>query len=133
MFFLMLKVRKCEYKQLVMNGHLCCIFTVRNLPGKGRLWPLAAINSEVVVMNKNDNGSDEKPDWINSANDRKTPFTEEEIDTFVEDFILGLDEQEWLSITAEHGEEKARERIRTAFVNMDENNLVNMSPKGSVN
>ena len=84
-------------------------------------------------MNKNDNGSDEKPDWMNPANDRKTPFTEEEIDTFVEDFILGLDEQEWLSITAEHGEEKARERIRAAFVNMDENNLVNMSPKGSVN
>jgi hypothetical protein len=84
-------------------------------------------------MNKNDNGSDEEPDWINPANDRKTPFTEEEIDTFVEDFILGLDEQEWLSITAEHGEEKARELIKTAFVTMDENNLVNMSPKGSVN
>jgi len=81
----------------------------------------------------NDNGSDEKPDWMSPANDRKTPYTEKEIDTFVEDFILGLDEQEWLSITAEYGEEKARERIRTAFVNMDENNLVNMSPKGSVN
>jgi len=84
-------------------------------------------------MNKNDNGSDEEPDWINPANDRKTPFTEEEIDTFVEDFILGLDEQEWLSITAEHGEEKAREQIKTAFITMDENNLVNMPPKGSVN
>jgi hypothetical protein len=84
-------------------------------------------------MNKNGNGPDKEPDWMNPANDRKTPFTEEEIDTFVEDFILGLDEKEWLSITAEHGEEKARERIRTAFVNMDENNLVNMSPKGSVN
>ena len=84
-------------------------------------------------MNKNDNGSDEEPDWINPANDRKTPVTEEEIDTFVEDFILGLDEQEWLSITAEHGEEKARELIKTAFVTMDENNLVNMPPKGSVN
>ena len=80
----------------------------------------------------NDNGSDEKPDWMNPANDRKTPYTEKEIDTFVEDFILGLDEQEWLSITAEYGEEKARERIRTVFINMDENNLVNMSPKGSV-
>ena len=81
----------------------------------------------------NDNGSDEKPDWVNPANDRKTPYTETEIDTFVEDFILGLDEQEWLSITAEYGEEKARERIRTAFINMEENNLVNISPKGSVN
>jgi len=84
-------------------------------------------------MNKNGNGPDKEPDWVNPANDRKTPYTEEEIDTFVEDFIRGLDEQEWLSITAEYGEEKARQRIRTAFVNMDENNLVNMSPKGLVN
>jgi hypothetical protein len=84
-------------------------------------------------MNENDNGFDKKPDWMNPANDRKTPYTEEEIDTFVEDFVLGLDEQEWLSITAEHGEEKAREMIRTAFVDMDENSLVNMRPKGSVN
>jgi len=84
-------------------------------------------------MNKNGNGPAKEPDWVNPANDRKTPYTEEEIDTFIEDFIRGLDEQEWLSITAEYGEEKARQRIRTAFVNMDENNLVNMSPKGSVN
>ena len=84
-------------------------------------------------MNKNGNGPDKEPDWVNPANDRKTPYREEEIDTFVEDFIRGLDEQEWLSITAEYGEKKARQRIRTAFVNMDENNLVNMSPKGSVN
>ena len=84
-------------------------------------------------MNKNGNGPDKEPDWVNPANGRKTPFTEDEIDTFVEDFIRGLDEQEWLSITAEYGEEKARQRIRTAFVKMDENNLVNMSPKGSVN
>ena len=84
-------------------------------------------------MNTNDNGSDEEPDWINPANDRKTPYTEEEIDTFVQDFILSLDKEEWLSITAEYGAEKARERIRNAFVNMDENNLINMSPKGSLN
>jgi hypothetical protein len=82
---------------------------------------------------KNGNGPDKEPDWVNPANDRKTPYTEEEIDTFVEDFIRDLDEEEWLSITAEYGEEKARQRIRTAFVKMDENNLVNMSPKGSVN
>ena len=82
---------------------------------------------------KTGNGPDKEPDWVNPANDRKTPYTEEEIDTFVEDFIRGLDEQEWLSITPEHGEEKARELIKTAFVTMDKNNLVNMPPKGSVN
>ena len=85
------------------------------------------------MINKNGNDPDKEPDWMNSANDRKTPYTEEEIDTFVEDFIRCLDEEEWLSITAKYGDEKARQRIRTAFVNMDENNLVNMTPKGSVN
>jgi len=84
-------------------------------------------------MNMNDNGSDNKPDWMNPANDRKTPYTDEEIDTFVEDFILGLDKQEWLSMTSEHGEEKAREKIRAAFVKMDVRNLVNITPEGSVN
>jgi hypothetical protein len=84
-------------------------------------------------MNMNDNGSDKKPDWMNSANDRKTPYTDEEIDTFVEDFILGLDEQEWLSMTSEHGEENARKKIRAAFLKMDERNLVNITPEGSVN
>ena len=47
-------------------------------------------------MSKTDNGSDNEPDWMNPANDRKTPYTEEEIDAFVEDYILGLDNQEWL-------------------------------------
>ena len=84
-------------------------------------------------MNKNDNGSDKKPDWMNPANDIKTPYTEEEIDAFVEDFILGLDDHEWLSMTSQYGEQKTREIIRTAFVKRDENNLANMTPKGSIN
>jgi len=84
-------------------------------------------------MSKIDNGSDNEPDWINPANDRKTPYSEEEIDTFVEGFILGLDEQEWLSMTSQHGEQKTRERIRDAFVKRDVNNLANMTPKGSIN
>jgi hypothetical protein len=87
----------------------------------------------VVVMDKIDNGSDKEPAWMNPANDRKTPYTEEEIDTFVEGFILGLDDQVWLSMKSEYGEEKARKIIRTAIVKMDERNLVNITPKGSVN
>jgi hypothetical protein len=84
-------------------------------------------------MNKTDDGPANEPDWMNPANDRKTPYTEEEINTFVEDFILGLDDQEWLSMKSEYGEKKAREKIRAAIVKMDERNLVNLTPKGSVN
>ena len=51
-----------------------------------------------MVMNMDDNGCDKEPDWMNPANDRKTPYTDEEIDTFVENFIRGLDEHEWLSM-----------------------------------
>ena len=84
-------------------------------------------------MSKTDNGSDNEPDWINPANNRKTPYTKEEIDAFVEDFILGLDDQEWLTMSSQHGEQKTRERIRAAFVKRDVNNLVNMTLKGSIN
>ena len=85
------------------------------------------------MMSKTNKASDKEPDWMNPANDRKTPYTEEEIDTFVEDFILGLDDQEWLSMTSQHGEQKTRGRIRDAFVKRDVNNLANMTPKGSIN
>jgi len=78
-----------------------------------------------------DDGLDE-PDWVNPANDRKTPYTDEELDRLVEDFILGLDEHEWLSIKAKFGEKSARERIRSGFVKLDERNLVNITPKGPV-
>jgi hypothetical protein len=60
-------------------------------------------------------------------------YTEEETDAFVEDFIPGLDDQEWLSMTSQHGEQKAREIIRSAIVKLDENNLANMTPEGSIN
>ena len=93
----------------------------------------AAKRPKVIVMNKNDKDSDKEPDWMNPANDRKTPYTEEELDTFVEDFILGLDDQDWLAMKSELGEEKTREKIRAGFVKMDERNLTNITPKGPVN
>ena len=84
------------------------------------------------MMSKTNKASDKEPDWRDPENDRKTPFTEEELDTFVEGYILGLDDQEWLSMKSQHGEQKAREIIRAAIGKRDENNLANMTPKGSV-
>jgi len=84
-------------------------------------------------MSKSDKTSHEEPDWLNPANDRKTPYTEDEIDAFAEDFILGLDDSEWAEIRSEYGEKNARERIRAGMRSMDANNLANMTPKGSVN
>ena len=83
-------------------------------------------------MSKRDKGDRKEPDWINPANDRNTPYTEEEIETFVEDFILGLDDQEWLSMKSVLGEEDAKARIRAGIVKMDERSLINITPKGPV-
>ena len=85
------------------------------------------------MMNKTKIDADKDPDWVNPAGDRKRPFTEEEIDTFVEDFIFGLEAQEWAEIKSKYGEQEARRRIRAAMVKMDENNLANITPKGPVN
>ena len=85
------------------------------------------------MISKTNKPSDKEPDWMNPENDRKTPFTEVELDTFVEGFILGLDDQEWLSMKSQHGEQKAREIIKTAIGKRDENNLANMTPKGPIN
>ena len=40
----------------------------------------------------NNDDLDNEPDWINPANDRKTPYSDAEIDVFVEGFIIGLDD-----------------------------------------
>jgi hypothetical protein len=83
-------------------------------------------------MNKKDNDSDKEPDWMNRANDRESPYTEEEIDIFVEGLILSLNDKDWLAMKSELGEEKAREKIKAGIVKMDERNLVNITPKGSI-
>jgi len=88
---------------------------------------------EEVAMSKAMTNADKEPDWVNSANDRKRPFSEEEIDRFVEDYILGLDAHEWAELKSKYGEHEARKRIRASMVKMDENNLANMTPKGLVN
>jgi len=85
------------------------------------------------MINKAKTDADKEPDWVNPANTRKRPFSEQEIDRFVEDFILGLDAHEWVEIKSKYGEYEARKRIRVSMVKMDENNLANITPKGPIN
>ena len=82
---------------------------------------------------ENGRNKDDLPDWINPANDRKSPYTEKEIDDFVEGFIFGLDDREWLAMTSKLGEEEARERIRAGIIKIDANNLINITPSGMIN
>ncbi len=83
-------------------------------------------------MSKKNTSCNKEPAWLNPDNDRKTPYTDEEIETFVDGFILGLDAHEWESMKTEFGEAKAREKIRVAFIKKDERNIVNMPPIGTL-
>jgi len=70
------------------------------------------------------------PEWMNPANDRKTPYTDEEIEVFVDGFIIGLDDHEWAEMKNKYGEENARNKIRAGMVKMDERNLISITPDG---
>jgi hypothetical protein len=73
----------------------------------------------------------DKPDWMNSANDRKTPYTDEELELFVDGFIESF-EGEWEDLKLKFGELVARRRIKDGFIAKDENNLLNIEPDGEV-
>ena len=74
----------------------------------------------------------DEPDWIITGNDRKTPYTEEELEEFVEGFILGLDKEEWEVLKSNYGEYAARKIIKSGFISSDKNNLVNIEPDEGV-
>ena len=76
---------------------------------------------------------DWEPDWMNPANDRKTPYTEAELDEFVEGFISSMDDVEKLqNMIEQDGIDKVKEILKESFRRQDENNLANMDVKGSV-
>lgn len=83
-------------------------------------------------MSKKNVDKDWEPDWVNPANDRKTPYTDEEIELLIDGFILGLDDHEWLAMKGELGEANARKRIKAGIIRGDENNLINITPDGKV-
>lgn len=73
----------------------------------------------------------DEPDWVNPANDRKTPYTDEELELFVDGFIEDYeDEREDLKL--KFGELTARRRIKNGFIANDENNLLNIEPDDEV-
>jgi len=72
-----------------------------------------------------------KPDWMNPANDRKTPYTDEEFELFVDGFIDDF-RDEWEDLKFKLGETMARQRIKDGFIAKDENNLHNIEPNGEV-
>lgn len=83
---------------------------------------------------KKDSSKNDEPEWINPSNDRKTPYTDEELELFVTDFIANMaDVQAWNDLIKDVGEKKARQILKERFMARDDKNLVNWDPDGPAN
>lgn len=70
-----------------------------------------------------------EPDWLDPSNDRKAPYTEEELELFVDGYIKS-NEEKWISLVIDVGEHKAREMIKDGFRKIDERSVANMDIDG---
>ena len=90
------------------------------------------------MKRKSKNHTEEHPDdweppWMNPANDRKTPYTEEELKQFAEGFIESMGDTEALQkLIEKEGVEKAKEIVKESFRRQDERNLITIDIKGPV-
>ena len=75
-----------------------------------------------------------EPSWLYPRNDRKTPFTDAELDVLADDFIARMaDTQAWQDLVAEVGEQQAREVVKQRLAAQDANSLINWQPDGRLN
>lgn len=64
--------------------------------------------------------NDDEPTWLDPANDRKTPYTDEEIELFVDGFIEGFPEY-YEKLVKDDGPNTARIILRNRFKAKDSN------------
>ena len=94
-----------------------------------RASTMALAFRHIELSDNSERAMTDEPKWMNPENDRKTPYTDEELDEFVEGFIQGLDNDEWSALKLKFGEGEARKNIRAGFIKRDERNLINVEPK----
>lgn len=63
---------------------------------------------------------DDEPDWLDAANDRKTPYTDEEIEHFVNNYIEDFPEY-YNNLVKNDGPNTARIILRNRFKAKDPN------------
>ena len=86
---------------------------------------------EKNTESKGARSSQEELAWLEPANDRKTPYTEEEINSFVDGAIANMEDvEEWKTLVEQLGERKAREILKEGLKRMDERSLHNMEIVG---
>jgi len=73
-----------------------------------------------------------EPDWMNPANDRKTPYTEDELKLISQGFMESMSDTNAVrSLVKKVGKEKAEKIVKTIFEKEDNNNLNNLTPKST--
>ena len=87
------------------------------------------IGTELEMKEKAQPSSE--PSWLDPRNDRKTPFTDAELDVLANDFIARTaDTQAWQELVAEFGEQQARQVVKQRLAAQDANSLMNWQPDG---
>ena len=90
---------------------------------------LDGMELELDMMDKKQMSDD--PSWLDLCLDRKTPFTDAELDILADDFIARMaDTQAWKDLVAEVGEPKARVDLKQRLAAQDAHSLVNWQPGG---
>jgi hypothetical protein len=72
-----------------------------------------------------------EPSWLDPSNDRKTPYSDAELDRLTDDQIALLaDTPAWRKLVADVGTRRARELVKLRLAGRDPNSLVNWQPSG---
>lgn len=73
-----------------------------------------------------------EPDWLDPANDRKTPYTDAELEMLASDFLaMNKDVAVWKTLIAKVGELEALAVVKQRLAARDPKSLINWSPSGS--
>ena len=73
-----------------------------------------------------------EPEWLNPANDRKTPYTDAELDRLAADFLaMNKDVAVWKNLIAGVGELDALAVAKQRLAKRDSRSLINWLPEGS--
>ena len=75
-----------------------------------------------MSMTLDPKGHGAEPDWLDPRKDHKTPYSEQELELFVEGFISSMgDVADWKQMVKEIGAVRAREVVKEGFRRMDPN------------
>ena len=72
-----------------------------------------------------------EPTWLDPSNDRKTPYSDAELDRLTDDQMAMLaDTPAWRNLVTDVGRQRAREIVKLRLAAPDPNSLVNWQPSG---